>query len=208
MTSRADHSLVRLGKSWIGRSRTPESIGRRLTSRKRLNSSNGSRAANAGFIRNQTRARSQRAGRGWKLGCESLGQNWSWQWVPQQRRQSSVRGFASRENGEKDCRPSLPQESSRRFILRLFFGSRTRNRANANTSILCRIFALHYAELAQNKTRGTAWRFPRKLSGDVAARRTSLAFLSALICAGERQAGNIPAWATNMVALPFGLSVR
>src|SRR2546430_2282929 len=122
-------------------------------------------AANAGFIRNQTRARSQRAGPGWKRSCESLDQDWSWQWVPQQRRRSLVRGSVSRANGEKYCRPSLPQESLRLFILRLFFGSRTRSRANANTSILYRIFALHYAQLAKNKTKGTEWRFPESSRG-------------------------------------------
>src|SRR5262249_18376135 len=124
-------------------------------------------AANAGFIRNQTRARSQRAGRGWKQSCESLGQDWSWQWVPQLRWPSSVRGSASRANGEKCCRPSLRQESSRLFILRLFFGSPTRNLANANTSILSPICASpHYVLPVKNKGRGGALRRP-----DAAARR-------------------------------------
>ncbi len=34
-----------------------------------------------------------------------------------------------------------------------------------NTSILYRIFALHYAQLAKNKTKGTEWRFPESSRG-------------------------------------------
>jgi DNA polymerase len=60
-------------------------------------------------------------------------------------------GFRVSGNGEKYCRPSLRQEFSRLFILRLFFGNPTRNLANANTSILCRILALHCEQLAKNK---------------------------------------------------------
>jgi hypothetical protein len=44
----------------------------------------------------------------------------------------------------------LHQESWRPFILRRFFGSQTKNLANANTGILFRIFALRYAQLAKN----------------------------------------------------------
>jgi len=44
----------------------------------------------------------------------------------------------------------------RLFILRRFFGSPTRHRANANTNILSAIFALRYAQPAKSYLNGMA----------------------------------------------------
>ena len=98
-------------------------------------------AGNAGFIKNRTRARSRRAGRGWMQNCASLGRScWSAS-GRQQPRQSSVLLFASRASAGKFFHPTSRRRRLPQSILLRSCDSRMKNPATANTKTLSPTYA-------------------------------------------------------------------
>ena len=97
---------------------------------------------NVEFIRSLTRAKSQRAVRGWKRNCGSLSPTSSWQWVRQRHKPFSARDSELPESVAKCYPRSLRQGYSRPSIHHRCFANPTKNRANANTSTLLPICAL------------------------------------------------------------------
>jgi hypothetical protein len=106
---------------------------------------------NVGFIRNQIHAKSQPAGHGWKPSCALLNQSCWCASARRQRKPFLVRHSALLESAARYCHRNLRRELSPRFIHRLFFDNRTRNRGNASMKSLWWTFARHEGQPARNR---------------------------------------------------------